>query len=412
MKTKQLIAIVTLFIGAVLGAAGAEKWEAHEWGTFTTFSGSDGGILSWYPAQQNAAAELPDFVGFNVPGVGKRFGMKYIARMETPVIYFYTDKPRSVDVKATYHGGVVTEWFPHGSPSSPGHPAIWKNLFILPPEAEGLTEARPPVAETDKGNHYYHAREVPEAALVLDNNREVAQAERFIFYRGAGPIDHRVRASQGKDGSFSVSNFHSKEAMNHSWAVVVKDGAMGWKKLPVVPAAVKETGTAKISIEDDALLSINKAVPKIEASMVAALEQAGLTADEAKAMVNTWESSWFTEPGARIFTIMTQSVIDELLPLEIEPAPNKVKRVFVHRMEILSPETEKLLLAALEEEQVSPGTAKEVARLGLGRFQPAAIERVSEMRNRLFQMETRQRAAAVIAHAKESLKSGEVAAAD
>ena len=53
-------------------------------------------------------------------------------------------------------------------------------------------------------------------------------------------------------------------------------------------------------------------------------------------MVETWRDSWF-EDGLRLFYIVPRSSIDEVLPLEITPAPANTARVFVGRIEIITP---------------------------------------------------------------------------
>ena len=66
----------------------------------------------------------------------------------------------------------------------------------------------------------------------------------------------------------------------------------------------------------------------------------GLYPKEAQAMVETWRDSWF-EHGARLFYIIPQRAIDSILPLEIQPVPAQIARVFVGRMEIITPVTER-----------------------------------------------------------------------
>jgi len=68
------------------------------------------------------------------------------------------------------------------------------------------------------------------------------------------------------------------------------------------------------------------------------LTESGLTPAEA-AMVATWDSQWYEEPGQRIFSIPSQKRIDEVLPLTISPKPSEVVRVFLHRQELLSHKT-------------------------------------------------------------------------
>src|SRR5258708_26615273 len=68
---------------------------AHEWGTFTTVAGADGAPMEWRPL--TAPSGLPGFVhggkGTDWKGIyrGK-------VRMETPVIYFYSDRATDVSV--------------------------------------------------------------------------------------------------------------------------------------------------------------------------------------------------------------------------------------------------------------------------------------------------------------------------
>jgi len=54
-------------------------------------------------------------------------------------------------------------------------------------------------------------------------------------------------------------------------------------------------------------------------------------------MVRTWEDSWFEE-GFRAFYVLPRQQSDAILPLAITPKPNKLVRVLVGRMEIMTPE--------------------------------------------------------------------------
>src|SRR5437868_10670721 len=114
MKTKRMFATRNLLYrgiairyamclcGALLAvhAHAATNYVAHEWGTFTSVQGSDGNLLLWHALQ---TSELPGFVyNWNRPGMnrGRMIGGKGVLttlqRMETPVIYFYADKPLNV----------------------------------------------------------------------------------------------------------------------------------------------------------------------------------------------------------------------------------------------------------------------------------------------------------------------------
>src|ERR1051325_1148345 len=70
------------------------KLIVHEWGTFTSFSGSDGVNLEFRPLVTN---DLPRFILTPSITPATLFAKNmYVAlqRMETPVAYFYTDVPR------------------------------------------------------------------------------------------------------------------------------------------------------------------------------------------------------------------------------------------------------------------------------------------------------------------------------
>ncbi|MEL7336942.1 MAG: hypothetical protein AAFN70_12140, partial [Planctomycetota bacterium] len=86
----------------------------HEWGTFTTFSGSDGVFLDWRPLEGDS--DLPDFVVTRIDSrPGARFAKSRVrgrVRMETPITYFYTDRVRRVKVAVDFPKGLLTEFYP------------------------------------------------------------------------------------------------------------------------------------------------------------------------------------------------------------------------------------------------------------------------------------------------------------
>ena len=75
------------------------------------------------------------------------------------------------------------------------------------------------------------------------------------------------------------------------------------------------------------------------------LVEFGLYRKEAAAMIETWRDSWFEE-GMRLFYIVPSATVDRVLPLEINPAPVSTARVFVGRIEMLSPAVRETIDAA------------------------------------------------------------------
>src|SRR5439155_13943611 len=72
----------------------------------------------------------------------------------------------------------------------------------------------------------------------------------------------------------------------------------------------------------------------------------GLFAKEARAMVETWQDSWFEE-GSRLIYIVPSRGVDAILPLQVEPAPSQTVRVFVGRIELITPEIQRPVESAI-----------------------------------------------------------------
>jgi hypothetical protein len=87
--------------------------------------------------------------------------------------------------------------------------------------------------------------------------------------------------------------------------------------------------------------SLDSLLPELESSLVSA----GLYQDEAHAMLESWKDSWFEE-GSRLIYMVPRGYVDQILPLTIEPQPPKVERVFVGRMELLTPATQQAIETA------------------------------------------------------------------
>jgi hypothetical protein len=76
---------------------------------------------------------------------------------------------------------------------------------------------------------------------------------------------------------------------------------------------------------------------KFRTRFLTALKQAGLTEEEASAMLATWKESYFEREGLRLFWIVPRGFVDRILPLRLAPAPKSLERVLVGRSEIVTP---------------------------------------------------------------------------
>jgi hypothetical protein len=106
-----------------------------------------------------------------------------------------------------------------------------------------------------------------------------------------------------------------------------RGGRLGYRKADFI------TGT--VTLDPPRLLD---SFSQLRHDLETALIGQGLFPKEASAMVETWKDSWFEE-GARLIYIVPSRSIDTILPLEITPRPSQTARVFVGRIELVTPET-------------------------------------------------------------------------
>src|SRR5262249_368429 len=124
----------------------------HEWGTFLSVQGSDGGTLG---GMVDSEERLPIFVRERSLDGGNR--ACYFHELETPVTYFYVDRRRTVKVRVDMPQGLLTHWFPavrsYGpalNPKAPPPTAAshldWGNVELFPDDRERIVGPTLPLA--------------------------------------------------------------------------------------------------------------------------------------------------------------------------------------------------------------------------------------------------------------------------
>ena len=125
-----------------------------------------------------------------------------------------------------------------------------------------------------------------------------------------------------------------------------------------------------------ALMPLPQFVKALKANLMASLIADGLFTDEAKAMVDTWERSYFLTPGLRALYLLPQAQTEGLIPLTIVPPPRVLTRTMVIRLELLAPSAEAALSASLT--RLSKPRDSVVGRaefMALGRFAEPHLSR-------------------------------------
>jgi hypothetical protein len=321
---------VVLLLAAAAALAGAQAPPAplktpaltvHEWGTFTSIAGDEGQAVPWLPL--GGRSDLPCFVERQ----GFKGNMSGTVRMETPVLYFYTPEEMKVNVRVGFRQGVITEWFPRArvdwADASRHEGAItWSDVTVSPRQA--------PTFPMESGpSHYYKARNTDATPLAAGS-----QVEKFLFYRGIGQFAPPIAAIPQADGKTVV---WTPEGTPLGTVILFENrgGAMAYD--------VRDIAAGRATLDRPALDDAT-GIPARE--LVRFLVANGLYEREAQAMVDTWSDSWFEE-GARLLYIVPRQVVDAILPLSIAPAPLDVARVFVGRMELITPVTRRAVRLAL-----------------------------------------------------------------
>jgi len=308
----------------------------HEWGTFTSIAGPDGESMDWLPL--TGSTDLPSFVE-HFREVTFKGGLRGTVRMETPVLYFYSPRETTVSVNITFAKGLITEWYPRANAVNPAltlrdfslfnlkssGSIAWQSIRIEP---QGSTD----FPSDNSGNHYFAARNTSAASLSVETPTG-SQREKFLFYRGVSAISVPINATVSPDSTINLQNQMPDEIP--AAILFERRGAqLGYRMLgPLREQAAYAQPELSASLDS------------LSSNLEGILISQGLFPDEAHAMLETWKSSWFEE-GSRLIYIVPRHFIDSVLPLRIAPTPSAITRVFVGRLELLTPATERAIESA------------------------------------------------------------------
>jgi hypothetical protein len=335
--------LATILVVALSGAASLRHTRAqqrpdsslivHEWGTFTSIAGADGTAVEWLPIATKS--DLPTFVEhYHNPNV--KSGVRGTVRMETPIIYFYSPRQTTVSVDVSFAAGLITEWFPHASRV---RPSDVRPIVLNPQSAGSITWGAVTVMPTTDASfsrasatsHYYAARQTSASAVSVQAPAG-NQLEKFLFYRGVSVFVPPLSAKLLATGQLQV------QSNTGAIAALILFERRGTK-----------LGYRVSSLESDATLSTpstSGTLDSLRSDFEDALVAQGLYRDEAHAMLETWGDSWFEE-GSRLFYVVPRPFVDSVVPLSINPAPTRLTRVFVGRIELITPATENAVESAL-----------------------------------------------------------------
>ena len=332
MNVAAILAVAALAVNAAELTSPNNSVIAHEWGTFTSVADDGGNPVQWAPLF--GAPDLPCFVEHIGTGYLSKWQISGLVRMETPVLYFYSQRALTLSVRVDFPRGLITEWYPQASKVTPASPTVvgpiyrngsieWDGVSLLPGEQLGFPS-------TTGRSRYYAARQADSVPL-----RVGTQQEKLIFYRGVGSFPPPIRPRYGADGKLEIRNAGSEPI-----PVAILFGNHKGKTGYQVIRFIKDT----VTLDPSALISD---LGQLRHELMADLANFGLYPKEAAAMLETWHDSWFEE-GTRVLYIMPKREVDSVLPLTITPEPQQITRVFVGRVEVLSPAAKQDLQEAVD----------------------------------------------------------------
>jgi len=376
MKAFRCLGVVATLL--TLSAVAQDRWTIHEWGTFTSLQNESGDTLSGVNTDDEPVPDFVHRIGYDfvqrtsqMPSILSKGVIRchpdVTMRLETPVIYFHPPKsqtkPEAVNVTVKFRGGWLTEFFPDADPVAPGlivsrdptnHLISYNASATLGPNTESKLEwdnleiGGAPGTVPDTSSHVWISPRAVQTASVRASNGE---GEKFIFYRGIARIDAPLKVSHDPNTGDLLFRSHLGElpedkplAVRSMWLVDIrKDGKIAFRTLPSVTLdhnSKKILAHTSPGFAESDFSTAN--LPKLKDSLQCALVADGLFTDEAQAMLNTWEFSYFKSPGLRVFFLVPRAWTDFYLPLQTSLAAD-INRVMVGRIELITPGQRKAL---------------------------------------------------------------------
>ena len=350
------------FIGVLVHftvAAAEPVWQIHEWGTFTSLQDESGRTIGGINTDDEPVPRFVHGAFRNIPAndpvprllnKGLPFSHPDVTmRLETPVIYFHPPAgaaaSQSATVQVRFRGGWLTEYYPNATADDPG----LTNGFHLRRDTMGSLTWNNlqvggdwPLTEATQEGVWTSPRNV-DASLVRN---EIGESEKFVFYRGVGHIDAPIRVC--RDDSTGELRVHSHIGqmpldqplgIRHVWLVDIQPGgSIAFRRLPGFALGSDTNSILAGTPATFAPREFSTAnLERLKSSLKSALVADGLFPDEAQALLNTWQVSYFKSPGLRVFFIAPTEWTDFYLPLKIS-LPSHINRVMVGRVELITRE--------------------------------------------------------------------------
>ncbi len=331
----------------------AESLVIHEWGTFTSFQDENGRAIGGiniddepvpafvHDAAPNSLRQLSDRFADPLQKGWPAADQRVTMRLETPVLYVHPADSTALKlaVRVEFRGGWLTQYFPDAIATIPGHRDPLGHHVFAPLGADSVGSLHWPrveiggrqVAPPDTTAPVWLApRQVQAAPLTVGN-----EGERFLFYRGIGHLDAPVRVMRDSAGTMTIHAQPEANTIQAYWLVDIRaDGQLAYRQIDR-GGSQGPYAAGMDHFDDDAYGPQPRAA--LRAHLHAAVVAEGrIFADEADALLNTWDASYFRSPGLRVFFLAPRSWTERVLTLTISQ-PAQIERAMIGRIELISP---------------------------------------------------------------------------
>ena len=342
------------------------NYVVHEWGTFTSMADTQGVVLE---GMHHEEEHLPRFV-HDLMRVEEtdhtrqtKLPASYVTqKMETPVIYFYADKPLRSNVSVGFTLGLMTQFYPLPTSIYPRIGAAQKQLVDMRKVAGSRltwdidilprgTKATVPSCAADDPWHFARQTSANLIRTRPDKRQKkaTAEAEHYLFYRGLGrwQPDVSVKTQRGQP-----MQFHNAMGSEMPFSMALELGKRGGRYL--IGGAIQGRKTTTFDLATAPWhANRERFARRVGAAVLKALVEQGLYMDEARAMVATWSRQWFQSDGTRVIYLLPRKVVDKVLPLQLNPKPKQLVRVMVGRHEFITPQAQAIVEQALQQRQAA-----------------------------------------------------------
>jgi len=285
---------------------------AHEWGVWVVDSGRPTHL-------SELAAELPPFVqrmagavavaprpppppgpphppGPPVPNPGPPPGV--VARK--PVLFLYATRPTQVRVEVGFTGGEPWMVYPNAQRvddlTAPGTPGLVWEITVAPTRAPAFQSVHP--------GHWWKDLRLVGASPIMTND---GQSEAFLFYDGPVAFERSFALSHEQGGAAVTP------ASNETMLFLCE--GQRYVEAEIDPQTWSST---QVTMGD---------MTQLRARLLQTLQGRGLSAAEARSLLETWRDDLFRDQRSRAIYFVPRDAYDRMLPLRMTPAPDELVRV-------------------------------------------------------------------------------------